>query len=184
MKNLLISLLLLLLTFSFGVAQESEKEKEEEQTIKIETYEVKTSKKERLKLKLKDGAKPDVYINGKKYDPEIIDLIDPDNIESINILKGDKAIEEYNAPNGVVVITSKKEKTVVLDSGKTTIKIQSSDDVDPKIIINGEEADRATLKKLSPKKIKTIEVVKGDKAIEQYKAPNGVIIIKTKKGNR
>ncbi len=58
---------------------------------------------------LKDSLNPDIYIDGIKYDHKIVDLIDPDKIQSINVLKGEAAIKEYNAPNGVILITSKKE---------------------------------------------------------------------------
>ena len=38
----------------------------------------------------------------------ILQTISPDDIESINVLKDEKAIEEYDAPNGVILVTTKK----------------------------------------------------------------------------
>lgn len=53
----------------------------------------------------------------------------------------------------------------------------------PLIIVNDKEFPFEQFKNLNPKKIKTIEVVKGTKAIDMYgeKAKFGVIIVKTKK---
>ena len=51
------------------------------------------------------------------------------------------------------------------------------------VIIDGKESTHEELKKLSPDKIETINVWKGDKAVEKYgsKAKDGVIEVKTKK---
>ena len=54
----------------------------------------------------------------------------------------------------------------------------------PLVIIDGKESDSATaLEDLNPSKIDKMEVLKGEKAVEQYgeKAKNGVILITTKK---
>lgn len=54
----------------------------------------------------------------------------------------------------------------------------------PLVIIDGKESDSASaLDQLDPSKIDKMEVLKGEKAIEQYgeKAKNGVILITTKK---
>lgn len=54
----------------------------------------------------------------------------------------------------------------------------------PLVIIDGKESDSATaLDDLNPSKIDKMEVLKGEKAVEQYgeKAKNGVILITTKK---
>ncbi|WP_302850535.1 hypothetical protein [Polaribacter litorisediminis] len=33
----------------------------------------------------------------------------PENIESVDVVKGEKALKEYNAPNGVIIIIKKKK---------------------------------------------------------------------------
>jgi hypothetical protein len=48
------------------------------------------------------------------------------------------------------------------------------------VVINEKVSDKVTLEKLSPEDIATIEIVKGEKAIQQYNAPNGAVIVKTK----
>ncbi|UJH66740.1 M56 family metallopeptidase [Allomuricauda sp. SCSIO 65647] len=55
---------------------------------------------------------PLYYIDGKKATKKEVKALTPDNIESITVLKGDKAIEKYGkkAKNGVVEITTKNKK--------------------------------------------------------------------------
>lgn len=64
------------------------------------------------KVKIKsDGKDPLIYIDGKKANKKAMEKLDPDDIEKIEILKGDKAEEAYGkkARNGVVEITTKKQ---------------------------------------------------------------------------
>lgn len=134
---------------------------------------------EKLHVKLKDGAKPDIYVDGKKFDFSM-DIIDTDMIESVFVIKGDKALKEYNATNGVILITTKKK----VDSEKSTEKtseVSISDEKSPLVIVDGKITNKASLKNLSPDDIEKIEVFKDEKAIKKYNAPNGAIIITTKK---
>jgi len=60
-----------------------------------------------------DGkGEPLYYVNGKKAKSEDIKKIDPEDIERMNVLKGDKAVEKYGkkAKDGVIEITTKKNK--------------------------------------------------------------------------
>lgn len=169
MKNLILTACTVFLSITLIQAQESK-----------ETIE-KNSKQEKLHIKLKDGAKPDIYVDGKKFDFPM-DLLDPNRIESINVLKGDKAVKEYNAKNGVVLITTKKEKVDIDKSQVRVIGNGAKDEKAPVIIINGEKSDQELLNKLSPDDIESIEVFKDDEqALKKYNAPNGVIIVTTKK---
>lgn len=60
-----------------------------------------------------DGKSEPLYmLDGKKVKSKDIKKISPSDIESVNVFKGDKAIEKYGkkAKNGVVEITTKKNK--------------------------------------------------------------------------
>ena len=59
-----------------------------------------------------DGGKPLFFIDGKEVDGGKLEDIDPANIEKMEVLKGDKAIEKYGdkAKDGVIKITTKKGK--------------------------------------------------------------------------
>lgn len=56
------------------------------------------------------GEKPLFYIDGKKASEKDVKALDPDAIEKMEVLKGDKATKEYGkkAKDGVVLITTKK----------------------------------------------------------------------------
>ena len=130
---------------------------------------------DKLNVELKDAPKPDVYIDGKKYDPDIFDLLDQSKIESVNVIKDEKALKEYNAPNGVIIIKTKKATQQMVAVNKKEIT-----NTDPVVIIDGEISDRETLSKLSADDIETIDVFKGQMAIDKYNAPNGAVVVKTK----
>lgn len=132
-----------------------------------------------IKVELKDAPKPDIYIDGKKYDYSIFELLDQSKIASVNVIKDDDAINKYNAPNGVILITTKKnaaQQPVKIEKDKVVV----AEGDGPAVYINGKASTREELQKLSPDKIETINVIKGDAAVKKYKAPNGVIVVKTK----
>ncbi|MFB6317708.1 hypothetical protein [Saccharicrinis sp. FJH54] len=173
MKNLMITMCLIILSVYALSAQDS-------------TSVMKNSEKqEKLQIKLKTDADPDFYIDGVKYDAKIFNLLDPDKIESVSVLKGDQAMEKYNAPNGVVLIKTKSAAKA--DSAKTADKLGLrdygySDKKDPMVIIDGEVSSYKALSELKPAQIKSISVFKQNAAIKMYNAPEGVIMVETKKG--
>jgi hypothetical protein len=168
MKKLLFITIVLLFSISLINAQETESKKKVKEL------------KEKLYVKLKDGAKPDVYVDGKKFDFPI-ELIDQNKIKAVFAIKGDQAKKEYNSLNGVILITTKTAEK----SDVSEIRIRNNDfakgEKRPMIIINGIVSNKKDLDELKPDQIEKMEVLKGEKAIEKYKSPNGVIIITTKK---
>ena len=170
MKKLLLTICTVFIAATIIHAQEGDKE------IGI------NKKQEKLLIKVKEGVKPDIYVDGKKFDFPL-DLLDQDKIESVEVIKEDKATKEYNAPNGVILIRTIKK----IDSSESKILVRGNSTFSgktPKIIINGKESDRGALDKLSPDEIDNIEVVKDGKAEKKYKAPDGVIIVTTKKAKK
>ena len=182
MKKLLLTISIIGLLFSVTQAQENEKS---------------TDKTEKgVYLKLKKDAHPDIYIDGKKYDYEILDIIDQDKIESIEVVKKEPALKKYNAPNGVILITTKKKAETKLESPSVTIKDHGKrdstefrikgnklDNTDPVVVIDGVKTDVVTLKTISPDDIKEMEVRKDEQSKKEYNTESGVIIITTKKGD-
>jgi hypothetical protein len=171
MKNLLVTVCIVFFAVSIIQAQE---------TVEIKG---KKQKQEKLLVKIKDDANPDIYVDGKKFDFPL-ELLDADKIESISVIKDEQAIKEYSAPNGVVLITTKKE--MEFDNSKIKIRATGSMDGEkaPMIIIDGEVAGKEALEKLSPDDVESISVVKDEQAMEKYNAPNGVVIVTTKKGEK
>ncbi|WP_274476273.1 M56 family metallopeptidase [Mangrovimonas aestuarii] len=136
------------------------------------------------------------------HDFQIIELSGEDKV--IEFKGSDKAfaytidVEDDGVEFSSDSIIKKKVKTIIWNSNNrdTNIDVQSfekgdnhfyfysdNDSDNALILIDGKEVDKSEMKKLNSEDIETIEVLKGDKAIEEYgdKAEDGVIIIKTKK---
>lgn len=72
-----------------------------------------STKKDHIKIKNLSTDKAPIYIvDGKRISEEAISKIDPENIKSINVLKGDSATDKYNdeGRDGVIEITTKNKK--------------------------------------------------------------------------
>jgi len=164
MKKILFVAIVMLLSTTIAKAQEEQKEG-----------------KEKLYVQLKDDAKPTIYVNGKIFDFPM-ELIDQEKIASVSIFKGKLAIEKYNAPNGIVLIKTKDIETTTISKVKEEKENKViGDKKKPMVIVDGKVADRNVLDEIAPSNIEKMEVFKGEQAIKKYNAPNGVIIITTKK---
>jgi len=81
--------------------------------------------KEQTVLRLyKDLGKPLYVINGKVINPNNINGIKPDKIESLTVLKGNSALESYGeqGKNGVIIIKMKDANSPKEKKSKTTNK--------------------------------------------------------------
>lgn len=176
MKRIAITLLSLILASLCLTAQEAKNE-------------ARTEKSKEAFVRVKPDQKVVVIINGKKYDSEILDLIDVEKIESIDIIKGENARERYNEEN-VIIITPKTEtitpKTEVKEKEKTGLTIRGNGpdklyDTTPLIFIDGKESTKEDLENLSPENIFSVNIIKGEEARKKFNSENGVIEVKTKK---
>ncbi len=150
------------------------------------------------------AGSPLIVVDGKIIPNDEMNKISPDDIDNINVLKGKSATEAYgeDAKNGVIIIYTKEyaknnptsDKTNKLrvmttnSSKKKGIYFSASPDFkinDALVIIDGKETTETELQSIDPATIESVEVLKDSTATEQYgeKGKNGVIIIKTKKGN-
>ncbi len=130
------------------------------------------------KTEIKDSL---LILDGQETSKKMED-IDPETIESVNVLKKEKATEKYGekATNGVVEITLKekeKQKPIRLNS-ENVMNVKDPLYVLDNIIISKEEFG-----KIDPETIEKMNVLKGEAAIKIYdeKGKNGVIEITTKK---
>lgn len=105
-------------------------------------------------------------INGKISTRFEMEQLKPEQIASVNVLKGNSAVALYgdNAKEGVVQVKLKNES-------------------DPLYVIDGEIATKEKRDQLKPEQIESIAVLKGEKATAAYgdKGKNGVIVIRMKK---
>lgn len=161
---------LMFLVISYSLAQEA--------VVKPDTVQ----KGKSVIVKVKEGVNAVVFIDGKKYDSEILELIDPEKIEKIEVFKGEKAKEKYNVESAIVITSKTKSasdgQAIVIKKGAVDT---GSEGEKPVILIDGKVSDSAILEKISPEDISSVEILKDEKSLEKYNTRVGVIIIKTKK---
>jgi TonB-dependent SusC/RagA subfamily outer membrane receptor len=122
-----------------------------------------------------DG-KPLILMNGVAITKEEMDKINPDDIESVNVLKGEQATRLYGekGKNGAVIIKPKGEKAVV------TLREGMDKENPPLIIIDGKRMPKDfNLSTLKSEEIESISVLKDKSAVETYgeDGKKGVVII-------
>jgi hypothetical protein len=195
MKNIMYPFLIVLICSSLGFSQEIEKLKEVTELKEInkiqkigeikEISEIKKSYPE-LKIEINDGETAELYIDGIKCDLSIMDLLDPQKIVSVEVIKNELAEKNYNTSEDVILITSinNKDYKAVINTEDYDVDIKvkgGKKGKEPVIIIDAIVVKKSRLNKLDPNEIETINVIKGDEAIKKYNAPNGVIVVTTKK---
>ncbi len=131
------------------------------------------------------GKNPLILLDGVVITKKKMDEVPSDQIESVNVLKGENATKNYGekGKDGVILVTSKKG-----DNAKNTgVSIRSTgnstipDNV--LFIVDGVTYDKDAMKSLNPDRIESMDVLKNESATKLYgeKGKNGVIIITTKK---
>lgn len=149
----------------------------------------------------KDGLEDPLYIvDDKEVAKKDLDDVDPNNIASVNVLKGEAATKLYGnkGKDGVVLIyTKSKNSNPKINNSVSDLKF-ILDDTEIKdrkyldtnvlgknalLIIDGKETRNKKLDKIDTDNIESINVIKGKSATKLYgdKGKNGVIVITTKK---
>lgn len=139
----------------------------------------------------KDGDKEVIIIGGDGHDFKAYDMKDA---KDVKIIKEVKVIEMGDDAEGVskVIIKKGAPGSEDIDVNITTLSggpgedeflLIGDGDEKPLIIIDGKEFPEMNMEDVDQKSIETIEILKGDKAVEEYgeKAKHGVVIIKTRK---
>ena len=140
-------------------------------------------------IRTKDGsdAQPVFLVDGKEVDG--IENLDPDQIESISVIKdpNDPLVKKYSATDGVILITTKKAiENKSLEASKephSTVIIKNKDGsvADPVFVVDGEVV--ANIEDLDSDLVESMEVYKGHSEsplIEKYNAKNGLVVVTTK----
>ena len=154
----------------------------------------------------KNPKYPPLYIiNGQIVDKAMADVLNPETIESVSVLKDKSATDKYGdkGKNGVIEIklkvsspdrfANKKSDFGFVDS-KTNDTIRMSaygsmvfesgrKDSPALYILDGKVKDISEINKIDPESIKYITHLQGNDAIKKYgeKGKHGVIVIVTKK---
>lgn len=136
------------------------------------------------------STEPLVIIDGNKQyirGSAILKVIDPASIESINIFKGDKAIQNYGSDGseGVIAINTKIGKLTPL-SAKENISLcfkgLNKSLKTPLYVLDGNIVEETVVKLIKQDDISSINVLSGTKATSLYgiRGNNGVVIINSK----
>ncbi|MEM8523322.1 MAG: M56 family metallopeptidase [Bacteroidota bacterium] len=171
---------------SNGVVEITLKKKSFKKKSKQDGYETKIiiSKKQ---AKLSEDAL--IILNGEEYNRPL-ESIDPENIMSVNVFKGEEAARVYGekGENGVIEIVAKTRKSKETKRRRALIAemtrpLATVTADEPLIILDG-KVHQGNFQTIDRRKIATVNVIKDEKAIEKYgeEGKNGVIEITTKKG--
>jgi N-acetylmuramoyl-L-alanine amidase len=132
-----------------------------------------------LQLKSKVPSNILFIVDGKIVPKKEAMAINPNDIQSVNVLKDEAAKKLYGekGKNGVVIINKKSKEmpaVIFLD------KIDKTKE--PLYFLDGKEISEDQLRPLSPGSIESIKILKGENAIGIYgqKGKNGVILILSK----
>ncbi len=132
-----------------------------------------------------DVDKEIIIVNGKEVSREAFEeMEEEDKVHGKHVRIEKKSSSGGNTKVFIVKDTDDEDDIeVISEDGNGFFFIDTDDDEDQLYIIDGKESSKEDVKSLSPDKIETIDVYKGDKAVEKYgkKAKDGVIEIKTKK---
>lgn len=183
-----------------GLATNSNQSSSIQQPFKVQTNSP-------MQFRSSDGTKnpPLVVIDGVIAENQNANSIDPETIESINVLKDASATALYGdkGKNGVVEITLKGEGRVIgygsnnqkITSIQQPFKVQTNSPMQfgksggsnnpPLVVINGVIADNQNVNNVDPETIQSIDVLKNESSISKYgdKGKNGVIEITLKNGS-
>ncbi len=127
-------------------------------------------------------------VNEKVVEGDEASNLNPNDIFSIDVQKSKATTAAYGDDvEGVIKIITKDSPLAVnrpkMD-GQITVSTSAKDIPNNAIyFIDDKEATKAEVDNLKSEKIKTVKVIKGDKAVKDYgdKAKNGVIVITTRK---
>ena len=123
-----------------------------------------------------NDVKPLIIVDGKEFDIKLMNSINPNAIESINVLKGKAASDIYGerGKNGVIVISLKSvdvdrsDKKADYNYGPAVkIRINGNND-DVLYIVNGKEMDPKEAILIVPELIESMTILKGDVAKAKY----------------
>lgn len=158
-------------------------------SIKLDDQTSETRQKEQIDLNKSNVL---VIIDGKESTKAEMEEINPDKIESIDVLKDKASIEKYGekGKDGVILITLKTDDhstafQLVKVQANSPLKFGNLDGSinQPLYLLDGIAIEQPNFKNIPPETIESISVLKNESATKIYgkKGKDGVILITTKK---
>lgn len=157
------------------------------------------------KIVLRSGSgtserEPLILIDGRKGNMDEMKRMSPDGIASIQVYKSEDAVAIYGdkGKDGVIFVTTKTDAAKESGADASGASAKSGDSsvtvVKGKVtlrgvpdaalyIVNGKSVSKAKVARIAPKKIRKMEVFKGDEAVKRYgeKGRDGVVVIRARK---
>src|SRR5699024_10255563 len=136
-----------------------------------------------LNVRIQDSLPPLYILNGVKQAADFdVNSINPEDIESISVLKGESAMKSYRSAgkHGAILIQLKKGRTIKA----TPAKEDTPSKAQPLIIVDDKKmSENFDYNSIDPNTIESVEVLKDQSATKAYgkQAKDGVIKIYTKK---
>jgi hypothetical protein len=133
-----------------------------------------------------DGDKELIIVNGKEVTRQAFEEMEENKVQRKHIRIEKKGTAGSNSNVFIIKDTDDENDIEVISEDSSSFFFIDTDDYEDQLfLIDGKESSKEMVKSLSPDEIETINVYKGDKAVEKYgkKAKDGVVDIKTKKGN-
>jgi TonB-dependent SusC/RagA subfamily outer membrane receptor len=123
------------------------------------------------------GKNPLIILDGKVQINAEINKINPSSIEKMEVLKNGSATVLYGdaGKNGVIIITSKAASNAA--SVKIIEPYASPIPKNAVYYVDGVKVDSSALKKIEPSKIATVNIWKGEKAMNKFGVDEGVGVI-------
>ena len=129
-------------------------------------------------LNVDEKKAPIIVIDGKIVSKEKMDLLHPNDIDRMEVIKGAAAIETYgnDAKNGVIIVKLKAK-----DAQSKNILNTSTNT--PLIIVDGKKSSMDEMENIHPDNIDKVTVLKAENATAEYgnDGKNGAIIVEKKK---
>lgn len=136
-----------------------------------------------LNVRIQDSLPPLYILNGVKQAADFdVNSINPEDIESISVLKGESAMKSYGSAgkHGAILIQLKKGRTIKATPAKEVTPSKAQ----PLIIVDDKKmSENFDYNSIDPNTIESVEVLKDQSATKAYgkQAKDGVIKIYTKK---
>jgi len=146
------------------------------------------SKSKMISLMIKEGSEATIYIDGIKYDSEILELLDQTKIWSFMVMKGEAAQKKYGEEHVLFILTDKyREDESVKKRVKEAVRangIPVSENEkgmeDAIIVIDGEIVSKSVFKNYSVDNIEKVNILKDEESLKKYNTKVGVIVVTTK----
>lgn len=139
---------------------------------------------------MEKSTEPLVIIDGNKQyirGSAILKDIDPANIESVSVFKGEKAIQNYgvDGTDGVISITTKSGMlSRIIPKEDVSIFLKGSNNPlkTPLYVLDGNIIQESEVKLIKPDTISSVNILNGKNATSLYgiSGLNGVVIINSK----